>query len=338
MKIAIHNREGSFSDRWIAYCQKNNIDYKTVNCYDNDIINQVSECDIVMWHFHHRKFKDFLSAKPILFALEHAGVKVFPNFNTAWHFDDKVAQKYLLEAIDAPLVPSYVFYEKKQAVNWIEKTGFPKVFKLKGGAGSHTVKLVHTKTEANALIKKAFGKGFKQFESLVHLKDNYKQYKAGLIDLKTLLRVFGRMIIGKQYSRLKGREKGYIYFQDFVPNNLSDTRIIVIGERAFGIKRLTRERDFRASGSGKIVYKENEIDKRCITTAFKVAKKLNTQNLAFDFVFDKNNCPLIIEISYGYSVTAYDNCPGYWDIHLNWYEGAFLPQEWIIQDLLTSIE
>ena len=67
---------------------------------------------------------------------------VFPNFNTAWHFDDKVGQKYLLEAIDAPLVPSYVFYSKEMALKWLEQTQFPKVFKLRGGAGSANVKLV----------------------------------------------------------------------------------------------------------------------------------------------------------------------------------------------------
>lgn len=95
MKIAIYHRVGSFSDRWIEYCQKNDIDYKLVNAFDNDIIQQVKDCDAFMWHHHHGQFKDVLTAKRILFALEQAGVKVFPNFNTGWHFDDKVAQKYL---------------------------------------------------------------------------------------------------------------------------------------------------------------------------------------------------------------------------------------------------
>lgn len=37
MKIAIHHRPDSFSERWIEYCKKENIDYKIVNAYDNDI-------------------------------------------------------------------------------------------------------------------------------------------------------------------------------------------------------------------------------------------------------------------------------------------------------------
>ncbi len=28
--------DDSYSDKWIEYCKKNNIDYKLVNCYDTD--------------------------------------------------------------------------------------------------------------------------------------------------------------------------------------------------------------------------------------------------------------------------------------------------------------
>lgn len=45
MKIAIHHSKGSFSERWITYCQKKGIDYKIVNCYESDIINQLKDCD-----------------------------------------------------------------------------------------------------------------------------------------------------------------------------------------------------------------------------------------------------------------------------------------------------
>ena len=40
MKIAIHHRQGSFSDRWIEYCETNNIEYKIVNAFDNNIIKK----------------------------------------------------------------------------------------------------------------------------------------------------------------------------------------------------------------------------------------------------------------------------------------------------------
>src|SRR5690554_2178479 len=120
MKIAIHHRPGSFSDRWIAYCEKQSIPYKVVNAFDSDIVQQLNNCDALMWHHHHGDYRDIQLAKPLLLSLEQAGIKVFPNFNTNWHFDNKVAQKYLLETIGVPLVKSYVFYDKKSALDWVE--------------------------------------------------------------------------------------------------------------------------------------------------------------------------------------------------------------------------
>ena len=52
MKIAIH-KSGGFSERWINYCQKNNIDYKIVNAYDSDIIRCVEETDIILLYYQY---------------------------------------------------------------------------------------------------------------------------------------------------------------------------------------------------------------------------------------------------------------------------------------------
>ena len=165
MKIAIHEREGSFSDGWINYCKINAIPYKIVNAYKSNIIEQVSDCSALMWHHHHGIFKDALFAKQLSFSLQQAGKRVFPDFATCWHFDDKVGQKYLLESIGVPFVPTYIFYSKDEALRWIDKAIFPKVFKLRGGAGSSNVRLLKTKKEAIKFTKRAFGKGFKPFNS-----------------------------------------------------------------------------------------------------------------------------------------------------------------------------
>lgn len=339
MKIAIHDSKEKhfFSDRWIEYCSRNNIPFKVVNAYDNDIINQLNDCDIFMWHHSNYDYRDALFAKQLIYSLETIGIKVFPDFNTTWHFDDKVGQKYLLEAIDAPLVPSYVFYNKKDARKWIESTSFPKVFKLRGGSGSSNVQLVENKHKAKKLIKKAFGKGFSQFDKFNHLKFRYKNFKSGKESFVGVLKGIVRLFIGNKYSNMVPREKGYVYFQDFIPNNKFDIRVIVVGEKAFALKRLVRKNDFRASGGGNLIYNKSEIDERCIQISFNVNEKLKCQSLAYDFVFDENNNPLIVEISYGFDVKAYDPCPGYWDSSLNWHEGKFNPQEWIIENILESL-
>lgn len=322
MKIAIHstNFKVAFTERWVTYCEKNNIQYKLVNAYDSDIIEQLKDCTAFMWHHNHANYKDALFAKQLLYSLEQKGMKVFPDFNTTWHFDDKVGQKYLLESIDAPLVPSYVFYTKKEALEWINNTSFPKVFKLRGGAGSANVKLAKTKSQAKGFVRKAFGSGFFQFDRIEYLKDNYRKWKEGK-DKYGLIKGLYRLFIKTEFSKMYHREKGYIYFQNFIPNNSFDIRVVVVGDKAFALKRLVRKDDFRASGGGSIIYDKNQIDERCVKIAFEVNEKIKSQSIAYDFVFDENNNPLIVEISYGYAAPAYDKCEGYWDKDLNWHKG-----------------
>lgn len=338
MKIAIHDSPISFSTRWIEYCQAEGIDYKIVNCYTTDIIEQMQDCDALMWHHHHGHIKDVLAAKKILFALEHAGVKVFPDFNTGWHFDDKVAQKYLLEAVGAPLVPSYVFYDKQEALQWANTTKFPKVFKLKGGAGAANVKLARTKADADRLINKAFGRGFSQFDRWGHFKERFNQWRAGKDTLLGVAKGFARLFIATEFAKDQAREKGYVYFQEFIPNNSFDIRVIVIGEKAFAVKRMTRENDFRASGSGNPKYDKEQININCVRIAFDVNQKIGAQSIGFDFVFDTTNNPLIVEVGYGFAISFYDPCPGYWDASLQWHEGQFNPQEWMVEEMVKTIE
>jgi len=114
--IAIHHREGSFSNNWIEYCQKNDIEYKLVDCYSTTIVSDLDECNTLMWHWHHSDYKASLFARELTISLETSGKKVFPCRNTGWHFDDKVGQKYLFESLNIPFINSHVFYEKSEAL------------------------------------------------------------------------------------------------------------------------------------------------------------------------------------------------------------------------------
>ncbi|MPM40989.1 hypothetical protein SDC9_87638 [bioreactor metagenome] len=335
--IAIHHRPGNFSERWITYCNKKGIPYKLVNCYDSDIIKQLENCDALMWHHSHIYYKDVLFAKQLLYSLKQAGIKVFPNFNTNWHFDDKIGQKYLLEAIDAPLVPSYVFYDKKTAIEWAFNTTYPKVFKLRGGAGSQNVSLIKNKKEALRIINGAFGKGFSQYNRLENFKEKYRRYRIGKETLWGVMKGIARLFIATEFAKMNNRDKGYVYFQEFIPENNYDTRIIIVGDKAFGITRGVRENDFRASGSGNITYDKEKINIEMVKIAFDVNRKINSQSIAYDFILDGDK-PLIVEISYGYAIEAYDPCPGYWDTSLSWHEGQFNPQEWMIENLINELK
>jgi hypothetical protein len=330
MRIAIHQSKGTFSDRWISYCEQQQIPFKIVDCYQTDIMQQVADCTALMWHFHQANPKAFLFSKQLMFAVAESGKKIFPDYNTMWHFDDKVGQKYLLEGINAPMVPSYVFYTKKEALAWLEETSFPKVFKLRGGSSSDNVKLARTKSAAIDFVDQAFGKGFKHYNGWLNFNERLRKFKNGKTTLKEVAKGFVRLFYTTEFAKVAGREKGYAYFQNFIENNDSDIRIIVIAGKAFAFKRMVRENDFRASGSGNILFDKELIDLQTVRIAFEVSAKLKAQCLAYDFVY-KDGKPLIIEISYGFSNTAYDPCPGYWDEQLTWHQGQFVPHQWMVE-------
>lgn len=337
MRIAIHNSNwNSFSQDWINYCEQVGIDYKIVDCYKSDIIHQLSDCNILLWHHHHSIAKDSLFAKQLLFALEQAGIKVFPDINTGWHFDDKLGQKYLLEAIGAPLVPTYAFYDRSEALQWIKSTSFPKVFKLRGGAGSSNVKLVKSSQAAQALVRQAFGSGFPAYDKWGNLQDQLQKLPAGKTTGLEVLKSIRRLFVSTDFARTSGPERGYVLFQDFIPNNQYDIRVVTIGGKAFAIKRLVRNNDFRASGSGSIRYEKEAINEACIKIAFDTTRKLKAQCVAYDFVFDEAQKPLIVEINYGFAHQSYFDCPGYWDEGLRWTEGKFNAAEWILNSVFQA--
>lgn len=337
MKIAIYHHKGYFSDRWIRYCETNNIEYKLVNPYQSDIVEQVKNCDAFMWQIGQTNYRDLEFGKSLLFSLQQRGIKVFPDFNTCWHFDDKVAQKYLLESIEAPLVPSYVFYTEEDAMTWAARTDFPKVFKLKGGAGSMNVQLVRTRKNAEKVIHKCFEKGFKQYRWQDQFKENLKKFKDGKRSLRDVLRPikYAFKKYPNELSHYLKNEIGYAYFQDFIPDNDFDIRVVVIGNRAMGEKRLVRKGDFKASGSGEFEY--IQIREDVLKIAFATAKTLNMQSVAFDFIF-KDNVPLIVEISYAFGTHGISHCLGYYTDDLQWHEE---PEPdfcgWMVENLIKQV-
>jgi len=336
MKIAIHRRKNSFSEDWLPYCDALGIETQIVDSYSSNIVRQLHDCDALMWHFHHASRRDVLFSKQLIYSLETSGKVLFPDVNTCWFFDDKVAQKYLLEEIGAPFVPAQIFYDKISARDWIETASFPKVFKLRHGAGSSNVQLARSKQEAFALAGRAFGRGFQQYRAASSLRDRWMKYRLGLTGFNDVVKGILRFGYTTDFNRVINRERGYVYFQDYIPDKTFDLRVIVIGDKAFGIKRNTRPNDFRASGSGLVEYGREHFSDAIIRQSFDLAKKIKSKALSIDYVCDQR--PMIVEINFGFSSEVYRSCPGYWDRQLNWYDGPFNPSHWMVDGVIHEIE
>jgi glutathione synthase/RimK-type ligase-like ATP-grasp enzyme len=335
--IAIHHSPGSFSDRWVQRLSGEGIPHRAVNGYGSSIVAELRDCAAFLWHITHRHTNDLLYARSVLRAAANIGLVVFPNETTCYHYDDKIAQKYLLEFIGAPLVPTWVFYKKEDVLCWVDSADFPKVFKLRRGAGSANVRLVRSRGEAARLVERMFSRGFHPRPGL-----------AGVIQAqghrtRSVSALFGKMKKIGSYVRERRStptERGYAYFQEFVPDNDLDTRVTIIGNRAFYFDRLNRRGDFRASGSGRIVYmKPQQMDMRAIEVAFGVSRRLGFQSMAYDFLTDRTSGrKLLTEISYIFDAGAVHDCEGHFDSAFTWHEGHFWPQDAILEDVLASVE
>ena len=289
-----------------------------------------------MWHFSHKSAKASKFAKELLYSVQASGKKVFPDFKTVWHFDDKLGQKYLLEATGIPHAPAHAFYSKKDALLWAKDTTYPTVFKLRNGSTSDNVKLVRSQRHAARLIRKAFGRGFKQYAAWYKLKERFRKYRAGRMSGWEVIKAILRFFRPPAYARVTGREKGYVYFQDFIPDNLFDIRVFVVGDKAYANLRLVRKNDFRASGSGEELVDKELISDEVLKLSFEIAEKLQVQCLVFDYVL-LNDQPLVVEISYGTTVGGSDTFPGHFDKDLNWHEGTFDIAGLMVEEVLGDL-
>jgi glutathione synthase/RimK-type ligase-like ATP-grasp enzyme len=312
----------------------NSISYTFLNINDDDFWLKLKDTDILMYKWRNNDNHHLLAniLRPVL---ESLNIRFFPNSETSWHYDDKVKQYFLMVNHGMEPVPTHVFFHKNKAFDFINSTSFPIVAKLKKGASSSNVLLIKNKKEAKKFVHKAFSiHGFNPnyFGSYAHL---YKTLDSNPHDFLIYnLKRFKRFIEGRDGAYWE-RHKNYVLFQDYLPGNEYDTRVTTVGNRVHAFRRFVRKNDFRASGGPNWDINPDKIDNRMLQMALSFSKKMNFQTMAYDFIYDKDKNPKIVEISYLFGQPGYpDFMNGYWDENLNWIEGRFWPQHFKLVDAL----
>ena len=342
--VAIHPDrlgEESYSDKWAELLKEREVQVCWVDLMEPNALEQVRSCDGVMWRWAHNP-QDKQSAQRILYTIEHyLDIPVYPDNRTAWHYDEKIAQLYLLRALGAPIPQTWLFWNRDEALNWTRTAPYPVLFKLSVGAGSSNVFKVGSESEAVSLIERAFTRGIfpmtmNEYRKPSGFPRSITQAKSMLHRLKDAVRYLWMAYYPALPSFWWKPERGYAYFQEFLPDNEFDTRVTVIGDRAFGFRRLNRPGDFRASGSGQIEYDPKPVDKRCVEIAFRVSERGGFQSMAYDFLYRQGE-PVICEISYAYADWAVHNCPGHWRRDMRWVEGQMWPEEAQVEDFLSRV-
>ena len=120
----------SFSTAWHEQLASAGHEARLVDAYQPCFFDALAGCDGFMWWFAHTS-KPRNIGKRILPAVEHGlGIPVFPSWHTIWHFDDKIAQQYLLEAAGIPVPETRVFWLAEDARAFLQHARFPLVLKL----------------------------------------------------------------------------------------------------------------------------------------------------------------------------------------------------------------
>lgn len=338
MKIGIHcNDEGKYDDFLLGIeeiLDKNDIEYIRMDSSDRNFWREVASTNIFIHRWLH--FDNYYDqATSILPIIEyHMGIKCYPNHSTCCHYDDKIKQYYILKRYGFPVAETYIFWNKTSALNWVTTEKLPLVFKLKSGAGSSSVILVSTKAQAKYLINRMFSSGMRVCK--IPAKDAlYTLHRDPTLWLKTQLIALRRRLKGKDSYRFWKVHKNYVYFQKYYAGNEWDTRVAIVGNKADAFRRFVRKNDFRASGSNLWSLDHSKIDLKFVEIAFAISKKLGFQTMAYDFIYDENRNPLLVEMSYIWGEFNYPEFnEGYWDENLVWHAGNYCAINFLITDLL----
>ena len=306
-KLAIHNPQSGWPLMCYNYCITNNIECIVVDGYDTEFIDTLKKENIgfLIWIVDHTNAKDTLMARSVLYAVSNLGIKTFPDYYDLWHFDDKISQKYLLESISINSALTHVFYDKQNALKFIEKTSYPLVAKLRKGSGARNVVQLKNEKDALVYIKRMFSKGIMPIPGVTSdFKNRIQITHSGSDLIKKIMKI--PSIFKRVFSNRKKfvNEKGYVYFQEFIPHKF-DIRIEIIGNKAWGCRRYVRKNDFRASGSDNLTQKPEDLPTDLLAMAFQIKDKLNLNSVGFDFLIQNKEYKLI-EMSYAFGFAEGD--------------------------------
>lgn len=329
----------SWSHVWLNVCVERGVAHELLDWRVRGAFERMMKHDIVLWHFSHYSADEMRFARPMLAALKAAGCTVFPDNGDADHFDDKVAQAYLMMGLGIATPKNYMLHRLAAVEDWIQKIGtFPVVAKLRGGSGSSNVTLIRSSSSLRRYSARMFGRGFRNRpNALFKMRSNLVSARSMSDIVKRAKRAPEFIFSWRNASRL-GYERGYVYLQEFIPDVNHDLKIVVIGDQLSYIGRSVRAGDFRASGGGSLFYDRRMVTKDVIDLAFAAADQLKTDCTGFDIVIDpRTNRPVILEVSYGFSHTALLQAQGFFDRSGTWHDIPLNAPEVLLLRLLARI-
>lgn len=200
-KMGIIYSKSNYHKFWIAACRDLKISYKIIYLEKSDWQDQIlnAKCDaLLVWPDISDSTIKNMQDERLRILEEEMGQTLYPSMKEIWLYENKRVQSYWLKAHGYKTSNTWVFYNVKEALKFLETARFPLVFKSNLGASASGVYIVKNKSEAISKAKNFLLNGY----SLKGSKSRVKQ-------------------------------KGSLYIQEYLPD-VKEWRMVRIGDSYFG--------------------------------------------------------------------------------------------------------
>lgn len=278
-KLAILRNEDAFDHlKWIDACED----------YPIDIDYKVFDITAESWLENVRAYSpDLLLLKPpgktwlyrslyqerLEILVSSLKYKSFPSIDEVRIYESKRYFAYWLKAQQLPHPKTWVYYNRKEALQIAEFMKLPLVGKINIGSAGNGVQVLYTKDQLIKYIEKAFSKGL-----VPKIIPNLKQRK--LIQrvwytlthpakFKTLLKTFKDIASDFQ--------KGFIILQEYIKHDY-EWRAVRIGDSFFAHKKIVS----KGKASGSLVKEYGAPPKELLNFVRELTNKFNFRSVAID--------------------------------------------------------
>jgi len=269
--------------RWTKLCRfldHNAFEYEIYNIHAHDWLSQAKQFDAVVgiWSCDLHCLQEM---REKYWVLEHyLGKTTFPSAQHAFLYEDKRLEAYLAYLHGIPFANAHISYDRRDALELVESLDYPVVSKMVPASASVGTELVRDRKRARKIVERAFS------------------------------------VAGRRTHLSYARQKNYVYFQDFIPNDGFDLRAIVVGDWVFGYYRKMLAGDFRASGMNLV--EKRELPQEAMRLALKLNQVVKSPMLVVDMLRGLDGRYQVIE----FSPTCQMETPE--QLHVNGEPGVFI--------------
>lgn len=238
MKVALlKNEQDGSVDKWQIACDKRSVNYDIIDLTKSDWLDKIKrkKYDLCLLRpsgtvSHYKQMYD----ERVYSIVYYLGLSVFPSLKEIMIYENKRMLSYFLESQDIPHPKTYVFYNKQEAEEFIEKVEYPIVGKTAIGASGSGVKIIREKKDTFEYISQAFSKkGIKsRFGPNRNTGSPSSWTKKAIQEPSYLIKKIKEYLY--RYSR---GQTDFLIFQEYIPHEY-EWRIVKIGESYFGHQKI----------------------------------------------------------------------------------------------------